>query len=120
MASGTSQTVPTLNEVYDLIKATSPWEDRDIQLELLTKLTGVAITQKGLGIEAKNYSLVIKACQHYWNACYLFLACAADRAILQQPLSQLLKFLESFNAKKGYQNTSPYHREVHLALKNCH
>eukprot|EP00731_Ephydatia_muelleri_P020306 Em0013g33a len=171
---------PTLNEVYDLIKATSPWEDRDIQLELLTKLTGVAITQKEYGIatalaeaalqlepsnhahqdqksihpsvmeyellshaccllgqsieatanggrqqvqkaieayfrvlgcvqfghEAKNYSLVIKACQHYWNACLPVSGCAADRAILQQPLSQLLKFLESFNAKKGYQNTS--------------
>ena len=37
-------------QVYDLIKATSPWEDRDIQLELLTKLTGVAITQKEYGI----------------------------------------------------------------------
>eukprot|EP00731_Ephydatia_muelleri_P039063 Em1078g4a len=58
------------------------------------------------GHEAKNYSLVIKACQHYWNACLPVSGCAADRAILQQPLSQLLKFLESFNAKKGYQNTS--------------
>ena len=49
---------------------------------------------------------MIKACQHYWNACLPVAGCVADRAVLQQPLSQLLKFLESFNAKKGYQNTS--------------